>query len=354
MRGWLPIGILVAAGCGFAEAEVAGLERAVPSADATRVEVVTLEASDAVVELDLPGEVGAARDALLAAANGGYVERVRVAAGDLVQQGQTLVQVDDQLYRAQVDQAEAQAEQAAADLARLEQLGDLATASQLDGARTNARVAAAQARQAQVRYRHALVKAPFRGIVADVAVERGESVSPGAPVVRLVQLDPAIVTLSVSDRDVVALVAGTPVEVRTAARPEPVQGVIARIAPAADLRTRSFPVEVEVPNPDGTLLPGMIARVHGERRLAPDAVVVPQDWLITRRSARGVFVTDGDTAQWRDVELGDVIHDDIVITSGIEPGDRVVITGQRELVDGDPLLITRAGTCCSTGRPVFE
>ena len=140
----------------------------------------------------------------------------------------------------------------------------------------------------------------------------------------------------------------------TAARAGQWSGIVTKVGAAADLRTRAFPVEVQVPNPDGRLLPGMIARVSLTRPVAADAMVIPQDWLVTLKDARGVFVTaDGETASWRAVELGEVIHDRIVVTDGLAAGDRVIITGHRDLVDGDPILVQREGTCCAAGRPVF-
>lgn len=324
-----------------------------PSSKATRVEVVSLEAAEARLELDLPGEVGGDRDANLAAANGGYVEQVLVVEGEEVREGQSLAYIDTGLYRAQLDQAEAQLAQATADLERVRALGDMASPAQLQGAETQAAVAEAAVKQARNRMSRAIVRAPFDGVVAAVGVEKGEAVTPGAAVVRVVQLDPAVVNLSVSDRDVVSLEPGMPVTVTAASRTGTYQGVVARVSPAADLRTRSFPVEVEVPNPDRQLMPGMIARVKAERSLAESATVVPQNWIVTRRERRGVFVVVENTASWRNVTLGDVLHDRVVIESGIEPGDRIVINGHRDLVDGDPLIVSREGTCCSEGRPVF-
>ena len=182
----------------------------------------------------------------------------------------------------------------------------------------------------------------------------GEAVPPGGPVGRLIQLDPAVVTLSVSDRDVVALAVGAPVSVTTAAQSEQLLGRVTRIAPAADLSTRAFPVEVEVDNASGALLPGMIARVTAARDVTTGAMVIPQDWIVTLREEQGVFVTQGDVAQWRDIELGAVIHDKVVVTSGLSAGDRVVITGHRDLVDGDPLIVSREGRCCAAGRPTWK
>ncbi len=344
----------VLAGCD-AGAEQANVKRSaeLTSSKASRVEVAILETTSAELELDLPGEVGGQRDANLAAANGGFVQRVTVDEGEAVEQGQALVYVDSATYRAQLDQAEAQLDQAKIDLERVEKLGDLASEAQLQSARTQLKVASAIASQARTRLSRAVVRSPFNGVVAGVAVERGEAVAPGATVVRVVQLDPAVVDLSVSDRDIVSLERGMPVSVTAASRSQQFTGTVTRVSPAADLRTRAFPVEVEVPNPDHLLMPGMIARVKVSRPLLEEATVVPQDWIVTRRDDRGVFVVQESTAVWRPVKLGQVVHDSVVVTAGIEAGDRVVVTGHRDLVDGDPLIISREGRCCKAGRPTF-
>jgi len=340
-------------GCGWATADQAEPNRTVPDANATRVEVIVLEASEASLDLTLPGEVEGSRDAMLAAANGGYVERVWVANGDEVQQGQALLHIDTALYGAQLEQAAAQLTQAETELARLEALGDLASQSALDSARTQVLMAKANHTQAQARHSRAVVRAPFDGTVADVLVETGEAAAPGSAVLRLVTLDPVKVVLSVADRDVVALRTGTDVRVTTAANSEQFPGIISDIAPAANLRTRTFPVGVLVPNEHRTLLPGMIARVAIDIAVSDDAVVIPQDWLITRRDQRGVFVEVDQMARWQPIELGDIIHDDVVVRSGLSEGARVVITGHQDLADGDSLLIAREGRCCAAGRPVF-
>jgi membrane fusion protein (multidrug efflux system) len=315
---------------------------------------VAIESFDALFQLDLPGEVEGWRDASLAAANGGFVERVEVSAGQEVRTGQRLVLVDSAIHSAGLDQADAQAEAARTELGRLERMGDLATEQQLANAKTQLRVAEASLRQARARASRASVTAPFDGVVADVGVEVGEAAAPGQGVVRLVQLDPVKVSLSVSDLDVVSLRPGLDVTVRTAAAAQTFSGVVRRVAPVADLRTRSFLVEVEVPNPDHHLLPGMIARVSGERPIAQEAVVIPQEWLVTARQEQGVFLEQEGKAVWRPVDLGEVLRDRIVVRSGLAVGDRVIVTGHRTLASGDPVLVARAGTCCAAGRPVFE
>lgn len=346
--------VLFLSACGFAGAEQSDpAKEGLTSPRATRVEVAVVQPTESSIDLLLPGEILGSRDVVLAAGNGGLVERVRVRRGERVTKGQSLVSVDAELYAAQLAQAEAQAAQANDELVRQEKLGDLASTAQVQNARTQAAVADAALRQARARLSRAAIRAPFGGIVADVNVEEGEHAPPGSPVARLVELDPVRVTLSVADRDVVNLREGMEVEVMTNARSGVFPGTITHVGPAADLRTRAFPVEVTVANPDKALLPGMIAQVHAHREVTADAVVVPQEWIVTRRADQGVFLDRDNTAVWSAVELGEVVGDQVIIASGVSYGDRIVVTGHRDLKDGETLLIARTGTCCTNGRPTW-
>ncbi|MCB9669891.1 MAG: efflux RND transporter periplasmic adaptor subunit [Alphaproteobacteria bacterium] len=345
-------------GCGDAPAEGAGggvtAERHAPDANATRVEVARIRGdATPAMRLSLPGEIEGSQDVLLASALGGQVERVMIHRGETVRAGQVLARVDAEIYAAQLAQAEAQRDQAAAEAGRVEKLGDLASESQLLQARTALKVAEAQVRAAAAQVARSVVTAPFTGVAADVFPGRGEFLGPGSPVARVVQLDPVRVTLAVADRDVVLLEPGQEVVVSTAASGRPLVGEIAFIGRAADSRTRAFPVEVEVENPDGMLLPGMIATVAVDRPLPEGTIAIPQDWVVSRRSGQGVFVAEEGHAKWVSIELGEILHDLVVVRSGLEAGARVIVTGHRDLVDGDDVLIGREGVCCTDGRTVF-
>lgn len=352
---------VVATGCAKGAAEPPEVkqpdERADKKAPATsgvRVEVAQLVPSAADSTLRLPGEVEGGRDALLAASLGGFVERVHVEEGDRVRRNQVLVRVDSQLRSAAVQRSQAELTAAKRELERAERQGDAIPEAQRDAAETRLASAQAAHRTATIQLSRALVRAPFDGVVAELEVERGEVAAAGAPIVRLVQLDPAIVSLSVPDRDVVALRPGAEVQVRTDARGEVYEGEITRISPAANLKTRTFRVEVEVANPDSELLPGMIATVEVGSRIDGDHLLLPQHILVTRRNGNGLFVVEDGKARWSPVELGPVVGGQVVVQGGVAPDDRVVVTGHRELVDGDPVIVAREGTCCAEGRVHFE
>ncbi len=143
-------------------------------------------------------------------------------------------------------------------------------------------------------------------------------------------------------------------------------GRVAFIHPAADLQTRAFEVEVEVSNDDGRLLPGMIAQVEVSQPIGGTRPVIPQHVLVTRLEGNGVFVAEageGDaaagaedglaTARWRPVTVEAIVRNQVVIASGLEAGERVVVVGHRELAEGDALLVTREGHCCTNGRVTY-
>ncbi len=351
--------LLLAIACGDASAadEAPPAARVVPetpNARAVRVETATIQVSETALRVRLPGEVEGSRDALLGAALGGFVEAVSVAEGDEVRANATLVRVDAASHAARVAQARVEVDAAERELARAERLQGTIAEQQVDAARTRVDAAKAALQAAQIGVSRAVVRAPFAGVVAQVDVERGEIAAPGAPLVRVVQLDPVHVSLSVPDRDVVTLRPGMTAQIRAGAEPTPREGRVLRISPAADLRTRAFVVDVEVPNPDRKLLPGMIAQVEIVAEGAGRRVVLPSDVLVTRLGGNGVFVAREGVAAWRPLEIESVVRDQVIVSSGLAEGDEVVVVGHRELQEGDPLLVGRRGRCCTDGRVTHD
>ena len=276
-----------------------------PEVIASRVESAVLSMSTATLQIALPGEVTGSEDTLLAAALGGYVESVSVEVGDAVGRGQVLARVDTEIHGATAEQTAAQLDLVRGELHRITALEDLASDAAVHQLQTQVAVAEAAHRQALARLGRAKITAPFAGTVGAVAVAQGEVAPPGAPVIRLVSLDPVVVTVSVADSDIGAVTVGLPARVATASAGDVRAGRVSLVSPVADLRTRTFLAEIEVDNGDGRLLPGMIARVELEHETG-SAIVIPQEWIVTRLDGYGVFTVNDGVAAWQPVELGEV------------------------------------------------
>lgn len=329
-----------------------------PPVEATRVEIATLEATETELRIVRPGEIAGGKVADVAASIGGLVEKVKVDVGDEVKKGDVLARVDTRLMAAQSRLSRVEIKDAKREHERLEKLGKTVASSRVDAAETRLERAKAQHSLNQIQASRSVIKAPFDGVISDAPYEPGESIPPGAAIVRLVQLDPVKVSVAVADRDVGALAVGDVAKVSTARVADPVEGKIARIDPVADPRTRTFTVEVEVDNGADLFSPGAIATVSFQGSRARESVVIPQDFLVTKLDENGIFVAverEGNTvAEWRPLELGEVVGDEVEVRGGVVPGEKVITVGHRTLIDGENLIISREGVCCTEGRVRYD
>lgn len=357
MKSSLPILLCAALAASCSKADESAGEPAgkspkqAPSTTAVRVEVATLDASQPVLRVVRPGEIQGARQARLASSLGGFVERVMVEDGQTVKKGATIAHIDTSVHNAQAALTRVEVDDAVRELERLESLGKAVASARVDAARTQVSRARAQHALSRTRQARAVIRAPFAGVIVDLTMERGEVAAPGATIARLIQLEPVLVSVSVTDRDVQSLVTGGTATVTAAGSSEVLAGTIHRIVPAADERTRSFLIEVMVTGSGGKLLPGMIAEVAFERSFTEGGLLIPQDFLVTRLDGNGVFVVDAnEVARWRPLKLGQVVGSQVAVTDGLAVGETIVVLGHRDLADGDRLIVTRHGTCCVDGR----
>lgn len=198
---------------------------------------------------------------------------------------------------------------------------------------------------AQSQLANTRVVAPFAGTVEARLMEPGELASPGQPVVRLVGAGGVKVTAGVPERYAGEIERGTQVRVTpNAYTVEPRGGRVSFVGLAIDEGSRTFPIEVSVENADRALKPSMVVRLEVTRDVLEGAISVPQAAVVRDERGTSVFVAvpapgAGTVAARRVVELGPSSGDEVVITSGVEAGDRIIVSGQAGLAEGDLVRI---------------
>lgn len=306
----------------------------------------------------------------------GRLVRLGVNIGDPVSQGQVVAELDDDELRqlaaqAQaalaVAQANATEASGAAGLAdkELERLKTLrgrgvVSASQLDTAQAEAqaKAAAVEVTAAEVsRAKAALDAARIRvgytklvarwsqgdraRVVAERFVDEGAMVAANEPILSIVELDPLTAVIFVAEKDYRFLQPGLQAVVTTDAFPDArFEARVLRVAPVFETGSRQARVELEVPNPERRLKPGLFVKARVELARVDEAVVVPQAALTTRGDDTGVFwVADGaETVTWVPVEVG-IQDGDRVQLVGFERAGRVVTLGQQLLDDGSAIIV---------------
>jgi membrane fusion protein (multidrug efflux system) len=335
-------------GCGRAAAD--GMDDAPATTDFARVvnvEVNELRPQTFVDEIRLTAVALANRDVMVAAEESGVIKRILVDKGRRVRAGEAIAKIDDTVLRAQVDQAQAQADLAAQTWERRKRLWEQdkvgSEIAYLEAKYAQEQTAANLA-ALQARLERTTIRAPFDGILDDRSVEIGTMVAPGQTVARVVDLHRVKIDGGVPERYAADIHVGT--EALVAFDVLPGKDFPARlnyVGAAVNTENRTFPVEMVLPNEDGLIKPEMVANVSIIRSRLENALVVPQDALVRVEKGYVVFVAvdgpDGTVAEARDVTLGPSRDNTVVIDAGVGAGDRLIVVGQKTVAAGDHVSV---------------
>ena len=185
----------------------------------------------------------------------------------------------------------------------------------------------------------ASIVSPVEGEITRKHVEVGELVEAGTPLFDVAKIDRVKVVVHVSELEITRLQKGQEAEISVDGHVGVVfPGTVNTISAQADPETRAFPVEILVVNDRAEkLLPGFIGRARIRGRTFEDAISLPEEVIVQRDGRPVVFVATGDTASPRAIETGFADRGRVLITKGLNPGDRVIVTGQQSLRDGDTI-----------------
>jgi len=305
-------------------------------------EVVPVKVAKAVkknydIILEYVGTVEPYQKARIGAQMSGTIEKIYVKEGDFVKEGQLLVQMNTQ----QLTQAKIQFELAESDYKRMKSLFEAGSIPEQQLERAKANYESAKASYELV-LSNTQIRAPFDGIVTEKLMNEGEvftlvPIGGGSPVIiTLMRMDLVKIKLSIAEKDFPFIKLNQPAEVIVDVYPNRVfTGKVIQKNPAVSSTTRTFMVEIEVPNRDLLLRPGMFARVRikiGQARgiIIPESAVVP----LPGSNVNYVFVVKNDTVNRRNITIGRKFDGEVEVLSGVDENENVVISGQTKLADG--------------------
>jgi membrane fusion protein, multidrug efflux system len=268
LAGWLASGQI---GAGRSADDTPAAARDTAAVRLPTVRVRELIAQPIQREIVLNGKTAPARQVTLRAEASGRVEEIGLERGALVTTGDVLIRLDPRERRAMVEEAEATLAMREIEYAAARTLGEKGFQAETQVAQAKANLEAAEAALAQARLElaHTEIVAPFAGVLDERPVEIGDFVDVGDPVATVVEQDPFLVTGEVAESEIGRLAVGMPGRARLVTG-EVVEGRLRYIAARSDPATRTFTVELEVPNPNGRFAAGVSAelRVEVERMLA--------------------------------------------------------------------------------------
>jgi membrane fusion protein, multidrug efflux system len=310
------------------------------------VKVETLSKAKISRNIEYPATILAFEEVNMVPSTPGRIDRIYVEVGDRVTKGQDLFLMD----RTQLLQLKLQLSSLEKDLWRMDTLLKTGSArqQQFDQMKTQYDVTKSNV---DFMEENTLIKAPFTGVVTGKYFENGEMYS-GTPttstgrsaIVTVMQVNPLKVMVGVSEHYYPLLKKGMKASIIADVYPgESFSGTIFRIAPTINMATRSFDVEIQVPNRNDLLKPGMFVRVSMDLGVE-EAFVVPASSVMMQEgtNTRYVFAERDGIAKRVEVAIGKRFNDRLeIITENLEEGERIISEGQARLIDGDRLQIIK-------------
>ncbi len=329
---------LVLAGCGGDKEQSQSTEDMTPKAVmVARVERLASGAYDEIM-----GSVVARNTADISTKVQSRIDRILVDIGSRVKAGDLLAELDTREFQAKVQQARAMNEQASQDLARFEKLlaESAATQQEYDGIKARAAVAEAGLHEAETFLSYARITAPFSGVVTRKLVDVGDLAFPGQPLFTLEEAGAPrfTVTIAESYRNKIAI--GQQVRIAIAVIDTTVIGRVDELSPSADPMSRTFSAKIGLPALE-QLRPGQFGRLLLPAEGADVTLYVPRSAWVRRGQLDLVYVvTPERRAMLRLVRIGRQLPDKLEILSGLREDESVVVSDQRDLLDGDRVEVS--------------
>ncbi|NNG00855.1 MAG: efflux RND transporter periplasmic adaptor subunit [Desulfobacteraceae bacterium] len=316
------------------------------NSEPVRVNVVALEMVPGAIRdrISLPAVVEPWVSLQVLVEVSGKIRGIEVDEGDAVKAGDVITVIDDRDYRIAYNTAKANYDVAVANLKRMEKLykDNLTTRSNLDNASAQAESTKAAIDNASLSLERSTVVAPIHGIVNKVHVDAGQYLNHSDPVVEILQMDRVKIKVGIPESDVEAVRRLTDFKVTIEALSE--KAFFAKkhfLSRTADARARLYDLSLSVENAQGKILPDMFARVEIIKNQVSEGLAVPLYAVITRSEKNIVYVVNDDLAHEREVTLGFQEGWRVQVTSGLQPGERVIVVGQRSVNDEQPVNLVQ-------------
>ncbi|MDR2039748.1 MAG: efflux RND transporter periplasmic adaptor subunit [Bacteroidales bacterium] len=299
-----------------------------------KVQKVTEQPVEQLVELT--GTVQAFKSNDIATTVPGRIDKIYVEVGDRVRKGQTLVEMD----RTNYIQAKIQLQNAEKELARVDTLYRLGSATQQQFDQLTSQVEVAREALANLE-ENTILTSPIDGVVTARNFDP-RNIYGGAPaILNVMQITPVKIQVSISETYFPSVKTGMEVKIKLDVYPgREFDGKITLIYPTIDQQTRTFISEISIPNNDMAIRPGMFARVtlnFGTMNhvVVPDMAVIKQ----MGTNAKFVYVVENGIAHQKRVELGRRDGNSYELLSGVDNNATVIVAGQAKLLDGTPVTI---------------
>jgi len=307
------------------------------------VETLTISKTSANKTISVSGNIEGNKTVKLGFLVAGKVNFIAINEGESIGSGQLLASLDPESYSIAKDMADATAEQVQDDYNRLSEMYKTKSISESDFVKISCglKQAKAQQRLHKKNVNDTRLVSPINGVLLKKLTEVGEIIGVGMPFFIISDIQTVKVNAAVPESDLNQIKMGGEANIYISAIDSSFIGKINEIGSVAEATSRAFTVKIELKNPKLLIRPGMTAEIKFSSSKKSEFIAIPASALLHDvDNSSYVYIADeqGKKAIKRKVAIGQILGDNIEIVSGIEVGEKLIISGQNKISNGS--LIT--------------
>jgi RND family efflux transporter MFP subunit len=333
--------------------KIAALEKqldSIPSAGEegyrVAVEVVELNYSEFKHFIEVGGVVEAVNEAFISPEVSGQIQKIHVNEGQRVNAGQLLVTINSDIIQSQIDEVQSSLDYARVVYEKQKRLWDQGIGSEIQYLSAKNNVESLEKRMEILKTQSQMTRitSPVNGIVDEIYRKEGELAMPGVQLMQVVNLEEVFINADVPETYLSSIRVGDKVELAFPAFPELKMEVpIHRKGNVINPDNRTFTVQLKLANPDKKLKPNILARIFINDYTSESAVTVPASLIKQDLTGSYVYVIDEQegrqVARKAYIETGLSYDNSTMVTHGIEPGQKIIVSGYNQVADGTAVEI---------------
>jgi RND family efflux transporter MFP subunit len=312
------------------------------SVKAINVGVLIVNGTDEATTKTYVGTVEESYGSQLSFATMGTVSQVFADEGKFVKKGDVLAVLDKQTLLNTYDIAKSTLAQTQDAYRRMNLLYKKGSLPEIKFIEIQTQLAQAQAaeRIARKNLGDCVLRAPFGGYISQRSVDMGNNVLPGQSCFKLVTLDKVKVKVSIPEREIASIHVGQLVHFNVAALNNRMfTANVREKGVQANPLSHTYDIKLEMTNSDRALLPGMVCNVAMNHSGGNNDIVIPQNAVLVDGEGTYVWVVDGNRSKRRNISTGDVCNQGIIVTMGLNVGDKVIVSGQNKVSEYSKIKI---------------
>lgn len=328
---------------GCSESE--GNTKAEQKEEVKKVSVKTIELKEEKYSdfISIVGTIKPFQKALLSTTEGGKITKFYKDKGEFVKEGETILEIDNELLKANLDATKAQFELAEITFQKQEQIYKQNVNSEIQylQAKYGMEQLKANLKMIQTRYNNTFIVAPFSGYIDYKFYEEGELAPVGQPIVNLINISKVKIEAGVPENFITSVKKGDVSTVLVKAVGKEFKGKISFVGTSVNASNRTFPIEITILNKGKELKPELISEVKIQSKIHNSVITIPTEVIARVDNGYIVYVENNGKAESREIEILKRTGQKVAVSKGLQDGDKLIVVGYQSLINGQVINVVQ-------------